>query len=118
MMRCDDDYVYRGCYLHGPYDPAATKVSITADFLCFCVLAKRHGVVPGDWPWAAFLAVACNFAGYAFEKSDACERWGEENYFAAMMGGRSLRFTATKVTFWVPLACWVCACVRAYVSVL
>jgi hypothetical protein len=31
---------------------------------------------------------------YAFEKSDAQEKWGGENFFSAMMGGRSLRFTA------------------------
>lgn len=33
----------------------------------------------------------------AFEKSDAQERWGSENVFQAMMGGRSLRFTAESV---------------------
>ena len=30
---------------------------------------------------------------YAFEKSDAKEKWGGENVFAAAMGGRSLRAT-------------------------
>lgn len=33
----------------------------------------------------------------AFEKSDAKERWGTENVFQVMMGGRSLRFTAEAV---------------------
>lgn len=34
---------------------------------------------------------------YAFEKSDAQEKYGRENVFAAMMGGRSLRFTGEVV---------------------
>jgi len=34
---------------------------------------------------------------YAFEKSDAKERWGGENVFAGAMGGRSLRHTAIVV---------------------
>lgn len=98
-MRCNDDMFWGGGYLHGPYrvHPAPTKVSIAADFLCFCTLAKRNGVVPADWAWAAFLKVAARFAGYAFEKSDAQTRWGSENVYNAMMGGRSLRFTAMQV---------------------
>lgn len=36
--------------------------------------------------------------GYAFEKSDAQEKYGHENVFlAGFMGGRSLRFTAERV---------------------
>ena len=31
--------------------------------------------------------------GYAFEKQDAREKYGNENVFSPMMGGRSLRFT-------------------------
>jgi len=97
QMRCDDDYCWGGCYLHGPYDPEATSVSISKDFLVFCLLAKRARVVPPNWDWAAFLRVAGNFVCFAFEKSDAKERWGGENVFAAMMGGRSLRHTAEVV---------------------
>jgi hypothetical protein len=92
-MRCDDDYAYGGCYLHGPYDPDATGASIAADFLVFCLLAHRRGAVPPAWPWADFLKVAAKFARFAFEKSDAQERWGSENVFSAAMGGRSLRYT-------------------------
>jgi hypothetical protein len=91
QLRCDDDYAYGSCYLHGPYDPDATAPSIADDFYTFCMLAKRRKVVPADWNWPAFLLKAAEHVGYAFEKSDAQERWGSENVFAAFTGGRSLR---------------------------
>lgn len=97
QMRCDDDYAYGGGNLHGPYDPDATAYSISCDFLAFCVLAARRGVVPRAWPWADFLKVAAQFAPFAFENSDAQERWGSENVITVLSGGRSLRFTAEKV---------------------
>ena len=93
-MRCDDDYVHGGCYLHGMLDPKKTRASIVRDFQVFCLLASRRGVLPSTWNWPAFLKVASKFAASAFEKSDAQERWGGENIFAAMTGGRSLRYTA------------------------
>jgi hypothetical protein len=97
MMRCDDDYAWGGCNLHGPYDPDATAISNGKDFLVFCLLAAWRGVVPASWDWPAFLGVASQFVCFAFEKSDAQERWGSENVFAAQMGGRSLRHTAMEV---------------------
>ena len=97
QMRCDDDYAYGGCHLHGPYDPEATPSSTRRDFLVFCLLAHRRHVVPPSWDWAACLRVAANFACYAMEKSDAQDRWGGENYFSSAMGGRSLRATACDV---------------------
>jgi hypothetical protein len=96
-MRCDDDYAYGGCHLHGPYDPEATPSSTRRDFLVFCLLAHRRHVVPPSWDWAACLWVAANFACYAMEKSDAQDRWGGDNYFSSAMGGRSLRATACDV---------------------
>jgi hypothetical protein len=83
--------------LYGPYNPDATKLSITWDFMLFCLLAAQHEVVPADWPWTDFLKVAVKFCVFAFEKSDAQERWGSESAFAALMGGRSLRATAELV---------------------
>ena len=97
QMRCDDDYVYGGCNLHGPYNPDATPESIADDFLVFCILAKRVNAFPSDWDMPAFLKVAPDYIIFAFEKSDAKERWGNENYFEAEMGGRSLRYTAEKI---------------------
>lgn len=104
QMRCDDDYVYTGdCNLHGPYNPEATPESITSDFMAFCLLAKRSNCIPaaagsgGGWRWQEFLRKAAGFVGFAFEKSDAKVRWGSENFFNAMMGGRSLRYTAERV---------------------
>ena len=86
-----------GCYLHGPYDPDADIESIAQDFLVFCLLAARREVLPAGWDWTAFFKVAAKFAGFAFEKSDAQTRWGSENVFSEMMGGRSLRATAVSV---------------------
>ena len=34
---------------------------------------------------------------YAFEKSDAGDKYGRENVFSAMMGGRSLRVSAETI---------------------
>ncbi|KAL7452386.1 hypothetical protein ACHAWC_004107 [Mediolabrus comicus] len=97
QMRCDDDYVYGGCNLHGPYNPDATPESIADDFLVFCILAKRARAFPSDWDMEDFLKTAPEYIVFAFEKSDAKERWGSENYFEAEMGGRSLRYTAEKI---------------------
>lgn len=60
-------------------------------------MAAAHGVVPPGWDWARFLQVAAGLLPYAFEKSDAKDKWGGENVFAAMMGGRSLSATAQDV---------------------
>jgi hypothetical protein len=95
QLRCDDDYQYGGCYLHGPYDPGTTPDMLAEDFLVFCVLAKKMNAIPPGWDWKAFLKFAPKYISCAFEKSDAVDRWGRENYFAAHMGGRSLRFTGT-----------------------
>lgn len=66
-------------------------------FLAFCILAHRASVVPEGWDWAAFLKAAAEHIPFAFEKSDAKERWGSENVFQAQMGGRSLRYTGIQV---------------------
>ena len=97
QMRCDDDYAWGGGYLHGPYNPDATPKSIASDFLIFCTLALRARAVPAGWDWKAFLTSAAGFIVFAFEKSDAKDRWGSENYFEGEMGGRSLRYTGTKI---------------------
>ena len=76
QLRCDDDYAFGGCYLHGPYDPNATALSNSGDFLIFCLLASRANVLPAQWDWREFLNVASKHVFYAFEKSDAQERWG------------------------------------------
>ena len=96
QMRCDDEYVMSGD-LRGPYNPDADGLGIATDYLEFCFLAARNRVVPAGWNWPACLQVSARFVRYAFEKSDAKERWGGENVFAAAMGGRSLRNTAMQV---------------------
>lgn len=47
-----------------------------------------HQVVPAKWDWGKFLKAAVKLLPYAFEKSDAQEKWGGENVFAVAMGGR------------------------------
>eukprot|EP00962_Isochrysis_galbana_P054609 scaffold26215_cov107-Isochrysis_galbana.AAC.6 len=106
-MRLDDDYAWGGCYLHGLYGKSAGQGgSITGDFLGFCKLAVRHGVTPQDgaWSWAELLQRAGGKDEHgraplqcAFEKSDAKEKYGSENVFSVMTGGRSLRATAEVV---------------------
>jgi hypothetical protein len=98
-MRCDDDYALGGCYLHGVYNYEATAAAIVFDFLQFCLLAVASEVVTASFDWDTCIIKYGNLIGYAFEKSDAQEKYGRENVFAAMMGGRSLRFTATQVLY-------------------
>jgi hypothetical protein len=94
-MRLDDEYVYRGD-LRGLYDPESTKQSIASDFLVYCHMALFVGAVPLDngWDWVGCLDKFGHLLNFAFEKSDAGDKYGRENIFSAMMGGRSLRFTA------------------------
>lgn len=102
-LRCDDDYAYGGCYLHGPYDPGTTAEMLLLDFAVFVKLAVARGAIPApgklpwDWSWGDFLAKASRHIRFAFEKSDADEKYGSENIFSGAMGGRSLRFTAELV---------------------
>ena len=64
---------------------------IVQDFLVFCRLAKEQGALPEGWIWSKFLDTAAELLPYAFEKSDAKEKYGGENVFALVTGGRSLR---------------------------
>lgn len=97
-MRVDDDHGWGGGVLRGLYKPNDTSTSVVIDdFLVFCKLAARRRVVPAGWNWGAFLTCACGLLGYAFEKADAQDKYGSENFFSAMMGGASLRATAGEV---------------------
>jgi hypothetical protein len=60
----------------------------------FCKSAAARGVVPPGWDWSKLGAKAVGLLPYAFEKDDARDKYGGENVFAGMMGGRSLRYTA------------------------
>lgn len=101
-MRCDDDYAWGGCNLHGLYNAVASgggEEEVARDFLIFCRLARLAGAIPERWDWPAFLAHAAPMLRFAFEKSDAQEKYGGENIFTAALpgGGRSLRFTAEAI---------------------
>ena len=93
-MRIDDSYVYSGD-LRGVYDPDHKPASILRDFLVFVKLAAQREVIPKvGWSWEKFFAASKRLVMYAFEKSDAQDKYGEENVFAVLAGGRSLRYTA------------------------
>ena len=47
-----------------------------------------------------FLATAVDLLPYAFEKSDAQEKYGRENVFNVALGGRSLRLAIQGVSFY------------------
>ena len=99
-MRCDDDYALGGCYLHGLYSAATGgggSDEIARDFLVFCRLARLAGALPERWDWPAYLRHAAPMLRFAFEKSDAQDKYGSENVFRAALGGRSLRATAEAI---------------------
>lgn len=101
QMRVDDDYAWGG-NLRGLYDSSASgegpdRVDIARDFYVFCRMAKENGVLPREFKWRPFIEKAKKLLGFAFEKSDAKERWGGENVFSALMGQPSLRVTAEQV---------------------
>lgn len=97
-MRVDDDYCWGGGHLHGLYNvDGASAGSVVVDFLLFCKLAVARGAVPTPWSWSKCLDVAAKLLMYAFEKSDAQEKWGSENFFFTQTGGRSLRCAAQLV---------------------
>jgi hypothetical protein len=96
-MRLDDEAVYQSV-LRGLYDyDEASPISIVKDFLMFCKLAVFNSVVHEKWDWELCFRKFGHLLNCAFEKSDAQEKYGSENYFSALMGGRSLRATGEAV---------------------
>ena len=92
-MRVDDMYAYGGD-LVGLYDHPSSKISILRHFWVFCKLAVSQKAIPSNWNWSKVLKAAKGLLTYAFEKSDAQDKYGNENFFSAILGGRSLRYTA------------------------
>jgi len=90
-LRVDDEYVWSGNI--GPLYGDCNVKDLIQDFLLFCRLAMEQEVIPQVWCWTEFLTVAGRLLHYGFEKSDAKEKYGSENWFNAAMGGRSLRYT-------------------------
>ena len=90
-MRLDDEYALEGDVRGGSLYDQSEPDEIVQDFLLFCRLAKEQGALPEGWSWSKFLDTAAELLPYAFEKSDAKEKYGGENVFALVTGGRSLR---------------------------
>ena len=91
-MRLDDEYSWQGSVRSGSLYDGSEAREIAQDFLVFCRLAQDRSVIPSSWSWSQFLKVASEHLVSAFEKSDAREKYGGENIFTPMMGGRrSLR---------------------------
>ena len=94
-MRLDDEMVWQNSIRPGSlYDQSAAG-EIAQDFLVFCCLAKRKGALPENWNWPKFLDVAAGLLAFKFEKSDAKIKYGGENQFDLLHGGRSLRWVAS-----------------------
>uniref|UniRef100_A0A6B2LH16 Uncharacterized protein n=1 Tax=Arcella intermedia TaxID=1963864 RepID=A0A6B2LH16_9EUKA len=96
-MRVDDECINGGITNGCLYDPDHTKLSVVADFFIFCKLASLRKAIPSQWNWKDFLKVAEGLIPYAFEKSDAQEKYGSENVFSVLTGGRSLRATGEAI---------------------
>ena len=96
-VRVDEDYARGGGNMHGLYALAGEPEPVIDDFLVFCKLVARRGVVTPDWDWAAMVACSMKLIIYAFEESDAEAKYGCESVFNVMMGGRSLTATAEEV---------------------
>ena len=93
-MRLDDELVWQDSIRPGSLYDQAGSTEIAQDFLVFCCLAKRKGVLPENWSWSKFLDVAAGLLAFKFEKNDAKTKYGDENQFALLNGGRSLRWAA------------------------
>lgn len=90
-MRVDDDAVLAG-NMHGLYslpDDSTAAAEVTFDFLKFCLLATENRVIPAHFDWNICINQYGKSLRYAFEKADAREKYGRENFFSAMLGGRS-----------------------------
>lgn len=100
-LRVDDEYAWGGNIrsgsLYGVCTGDTTARDLVQDFLLFCRLVKEQQFLPGLWCWTEFLTVAGRLLPYAFEKSDAKEKYGSENWFQAVLGGRSLRYTGERI---------------------
>ena len=90
-MRLDDELAWQNNIRPGSlYDQSGAR-EIAQDFLVFCCLVRRKGVLPQNWIWSEFLDVAAELLAFKFEKADAKIKYGVENQFAVTNGGRSLR---------------------------
>ena len=109
-MRVDDDVTWGGgsglmnmnlgFNVHGLYQAKRGNgaMEIVRDFLLFCKLSNARNALPSDWEWKKFLQKAPTLLVCAFEKRDASAKWGGENVFSGMLGGRpSLRYTASQI---------------------
>jgi len=75
-LRVDDDYIfYGGCYLHGLYLEPSPE-NIARDFMVFCALAARCGLIPIIWDWNIFLKEASKNLNFPHNVADAEEDWG------------------------------------------
>lgn len=100
-MRCDDEYVY-GQQINGLYASYAEwggceVIVIVKDFFLFCKLAVNSKSIPSNWNWASFLELAEKELVFAFERSDAEEKYGPENLLSVLKGGRSLHYTGETI---------------------
>ena len=90
-MRLDDELAWQNNIRPGSlYDQSGAR-EIAQDFLVFCCLVRRKGVLPQNWIWSEFLDVAAEHLAFKFEKADAKIKYLGENQYDVIKGGRSFR---------------------------
>jgi hypothetical protein len=96
-MRLDDELVYqekkRGLYDFFEH----TANDIIQDFMVFCHMAVYNDLLLKGWDWA-LLSKFGHLLNDRFGKTDAREKYGRENIFLGMLGGRSLRLIPKSCT--------------------
>ena len=93
-MRLDDEMAWQNSIRPGSLYDQSGAGGIAQDFLVFCCLAKRKSALPNNWSWPEFLDVAAGLLAFKFEKNDAKIKYGGENQYDLLHGGRSLRWVA------------------------
>lgn len=98
-MRLDDECEWKGYLRPGTlYDyECHTPETMAVDFLVYCHLARFAGAITDQWDWVGCLDKFGHLLKYQFTKRDAGDKYGRENIFSGMMGGRSLRLTGENI---------------------
>ena len=89
-LRMDDMMCWGGNYL-SIYNPDASKDDVIGDFITFALFCIKKKALPVPWNWSKFLKIALQLIPYAFEKSDATDKY--PGAFSAM----TLRGTAEMI---------------------
>lgn len=97
-MRVDDDFAWGSGRMRGLYHPDCNPSLMALDFFIFAKLATLHCVTPVPFDWLPVIKKAGSLLPFPFEKQGhALVKYKTENYYDALFGQRSLRWTANQV---------------------